>query len=344
MPSVLVTGGAGYIGSHTIRELSAAGYEILVYDSLEKGHASAVANYRLIVGDLEDGLKLDRVIREFGVEAVVHFAAYIEAGESVQDPGKYFRNNTMGSLSLLQSMVRNGVDQLVFSSTAAVYGEPERIPIQETDRKEPANAYGLSKWMVEQMLDWFERAHGLRSISLRYFNAAGADPGGEIGEDHEPETHLIPLILQVPLGRREKIYIFGDDYDTPDGTCIRDYIHVSDLASAHVLALRALETGVKRDAYNVGSGSGFSVRQVVEAAREVTEHPIPAEVRPRRAGDPARLIASSEKLRREFGWEPRFPQLKEIIGSAWRWFRTHPHGYRGELAPERGPRWETKGS
>jgi UDP-glucose 4-epimerase len=328
MATVMVTGGAGYIGSHTVRALSGAGYEVVVYDSLEKGHAAAVANYRLAVGDLHDGLKLDRVIREFGVEAVVHFAAYIEAGESVRDPGKYFRNNTAGTLSLLQAMARNEVRQLVFSSTAAVYGEPERVPIEETDRKEPTNAYGLSKLMVEQMLDWFHRAHDLRSVSLRYFNAAGADPAGEIGEDHRPETHLIPLILQVPLGRREQISIFGDDYDTPDGTCIRDYVHVSDLASAHVLALQALEGGAGRAAYNVGNGNGFSVKEVIEVAREVTGHPIPAEVRPRREGDPARLIASSEKLRRELGWAPQYPDLKQIVGTAWEWFRKCPDGYR----------------
>jgi UDP-glucose 4-epimerase len=327
MATVLVTGGAGYIGSHTVRELSAAGYEILIYDNLEKGHAAAVSNYRLIVGDLQDGLKLDRVFREFHVDAVVHFAAYIEAGESVQNPGKYFQNNTAGTLSLLQSMVRNEVGRIVFSSTAAVYGEPERVPIEETDRKEQTNAYGLSKWMVEQMLDWFARAHDLRSISLRYFNAAGAHPAGEVGEDHAPETHLIPLILQVPMGKREKIFIFGDDYDTPDGTCIRDYIHVSDLASAHVLAVQALERGTRREAYNVGNGNGFSVREVIDVAREVTGHPIPAEVKPRREGDPARLIASSAKIRRELGWEPKHPDLRTIVQTAWSWFQKCPEGY-----------------
>jgi UDP-glucose 4-epimerase len=328
MPTVLVTGGAGYIGSHTVRELSGAGYEVLIYDSLEKGNPQAVPNYRLIVGDLHDGLKLDRVFREFKIDAVVHFAAYIEAGESVIDPGKYFQNNTAGTLSLLQSMVRNEVRQLVFSSTAAVYGEPERVPIEESDRKEQTNAYGLSKWMVEEQLDWFQRAHGLRSISLRYFNAAGAHPSGEIGEDHRPETHLIPLILQVPLGKRDKIFIFGDDYDTPDGTCIRDYIHVCDLASAHVLALKALEAGRGRDAFNVGNGSGFSVKEVIETARKVTGHPIPAEIKPRRDGDPARLIASSQKIREELGWTPRFPDLRAIVTSAWEWFRNHPEGYQ----------------
>lgn len=328
MPTVLVTGGAGYIGSHTVRELSAAGYEVLIYDSLEKGNAQAVPNYRLIVGDLHDGLKLDRVFREFAIDAVVHFAAYIEAGESVTDPGKYFQNNTSGTLSLLQSMVRNEVRQLVFSSTAAVYGEPERVPIEEGDRKDQTNAYGLSKWMVEQMLDWFHRANSLRSISLRYFNAAGAHHSGEMGEDHRPETHLIPLILQVPLGKREKVFIFGNDYDTPDGTCIRDYIHVSDLAAAHVLALRALEGGRGRDAFNVGNGSGFSVKEVIETAREVTSHPIPAEIKPRREGDPARLIASSRKIREELGWSPRYPNLRQIVASAWEWFRSHPEGYQ----------------
>jgi UDP-glucose 4-epimerase len=327
MPTVLVTGGSGFIGSHTICELTQAGYEIIIYDNLEKGHPEAVANCRMVVGDLHDGLKLDRVFREFDVQTVVHFAAYIEAGESVKDPGKYFQNNTAGSLSLFQSMVRNNVKQLVFSSTAAVYGEPERVPIEETDRKVPTNAYGLSKLMVEEMLDWFHSAHDLRSISLRYFNAAGAHPQGLIGEDHRPETHLIPLILQVPLGKREKVYIFGTDYDTPDGTCIRDYIHVMDLASAHVLAVRALQNGTGREAYNVGNGSGFSVKQVIDVAREVTGHAIPADVQPRREGDPARLIASSEKLRRELGWSPKYPELKQIIGSSWEWFRNHPNGY-----------------
>lgn len=327
MPTVLVTGGAGFIGSHTICELTQAGYEIVIYDNLEKGHPEAVANCRMVVGDLHDGLKLDRVFREFDVQTVVHFAAYIEAGESVKDPGKYFQNNTAGSLSLLQAMVRNDVKQIVFSSTAAVYGEPERVPIEETDRKVPTNAYGLSKLMVEEMLDWFHSAHDLRSISLRYFNAAGSHPEGLIGEDHRPETHLIPLILQVPLGKREKIYIFGTDYDTPDGTCIRDYIHVMDLASAHVLAVRALERGIGREAYNVGNGAGFSVKQVIDAAREVTGHPIPADVQPRREGDPARLIASSEKIRRDLGWSPKYPDLKQIIGTSWEWFRNNPNGY-----------------
>jgi UDP-glucose 4-epimerase len=327
MATILVTGGAGYIGSHTVRVLQDAGYGVVVFDSMEKGHRAAVGDAPLIVGNIADGDALDQAFRKHDVGAVVHFAAYIEAGESVQDPGKYFRNNTAGTLSLLQSMVRNRIERMVFSSTAAVYGEPERVPIVEEARKEPTNAYGLSKLMVEQMLDWFERAYGLRSVSLRYFNAAGADPEGRVGEDHHPETHLIPLILQVALGKRDQIAIFGDDYDTPDGTCIRDYIHVNDLASAHVLALQALERGVRREAYNAGSGSGFSVREVIEVARAVTGHPIPAEVHPRRPGDPARLVASSEKLRRDLGWEPRYPELPSIMETAWRWQRAHPQGY-----------------
>ena len=280
-----------------------------------------------MVGDIADAGGLDRLFGEYQPEAVVHFAAFIEAGESVIDPAKYFRNNTAGTLTLLEAIHRNGVRQIVFSSTAAVYGEPVNIPIREEDPKLPTNAYGLSKLMVEEMLDWFHRSYGLRSVSLRYFNAAGDDPSGEIGEDHDPETHLIPLILQVPLGKRERIMIFGDDYDTPDGTCLRDYIHVADLASAHVAALRALEGGLERDAFNVGNGAGFSVREVIETARQVTGHPIPAEVRPRRAGDPARLVASSDKARRVLGWQPRMPELRAILETAWNWHRSHPNGY-----------------
>ena len=327
MSRVIVTGGAGYIGSHTLRALQAAGYEVVVYDSMVKGHREAVGSVPLVLGDIADPEALNRLFREHRPEAVVHFAAFIEAGESVVDPAKYFRNNTAGTLTMLEAMQRHDVRQIVFSSTAAVYGEPVNIPIGEDDPKLPTNAYGLSKLMVEEMLDWFHRSYGLRSVSLRYFNAAGDDPSGEIGEDHHPETHLIPLILQVPLGKREKILIFGDDYDTPDGTCIRDYIHVTDLASAHVAALQALEGGLERDAFNVGNGAGFSVREVIETARQVTGHPIPAEARPRRAGDPARLVASSEKARRVLGWEPHVPDLRAILETAWNWHHTHPNGY-----------------
>jgi UDP-glucose 4-epimerase len=327
MPTALVTGGAGYIGSHTLRALSAAGWDLLVYDSLEKGHPPAVANYRLVVGDTADGPKLDHVFREHAVDAVVHFAAYIEAGESVRDPARYFRNNTAGTLSLLESMVRNSVSKLVFSSTAAVYGDPERVPIEEADRKQPTNPYGESKLMVERMLDAFDRAYGLHSISLRYFNAAGADPQGAIGEDHHPETHLIPLVLEVALGQRGSIGVFGDDYPTRDGTCVRDYIHVVDLAAAHVLALQSLQGGAGRNAYNLGNGNGFTVREVIQAAREVTSHPIPEVGQPRRPGDPAQLVAASGRIQRELGWTPKIPDLKEIIASAWRWKQANPQGY-----------------
>jgi UDP-glucose 4-epimerase len=329
MPTALVTGGAGYIGSHTLRALSAAGWDLLVYDSLEKGHRAAVANCRLIVGDLADGLKLDHVFREHAVDAVVHFAAYIEVGESVKDPARYYRNNTAGTLSLLQAMLRNHVPRLVFSSTAAVYGEPERVPIREEDRKQPTNPYGESKLMVEQMLDRFDQAYRLRSISLRYFNAAGADPEGLLGEDHHPETHLIPIILQVALGQRENIGIFGDDYPTRDGTCVRDYVHVMDLAQAHVLAVNALQEGAGRSVYNLGNGNGFSVREVIEIARRVTGHPIPEVIQPRRPGDPAQLVASSETIRRELKWQPKLDDLKEIVASGWRWKQAHPQGYGG---------------
>jgi UDP-glucose 4-epimerase len=327
METVLVTGGAGYIGSHTVRALQAAGYQPVVFDNLEKGHRQAIDGVPLLVGDVADADALDQAFENYSVAAVVHFAAWIEAGESVRDPGKYFRNNTAATLNLLQAMVRSGVNRLVFSSTAAVYGEPRQIPIREEDPKDPTNAYGLSKLMVEQMLDWFHRAYGLRSISLRYFNAAGADPEGRIGEDHHPETHLIPLILQVAQGKRERIAIFGDDYDTPDGTCVRDYIHVNDLAGAHLLALRSLAESAGREAYNVGNGAGFSVREVIETARQVTGHPIPAEVQPRRPGDPARLVASSEKLQRALGWKPRLADLSTILATAWRWHQSHPDGY-----------------
>jgi len=327
MPAILVTGGAGYIGSHTVRALAAAGHDLIVYDSLEKGHPAAVANCRLVVGDVADGLKLDRVFREFRIDAVVHFAAFIEAGESVREPAKYFRNNTAGTLSLLEAMVRNEVAQIVFSSTAAVYGEPQRIPIHESDRKQPTNPYGLSKLMIEEMLDAFEAAYGLRSISLRYFNAAGAAPDGLLGEDHHPETHLIPLILQVALGQRESIGIFGTDYPTRDGTCIRDYIHVTDLADAHLLALEKLRAGELRNVYNLGNGSGFTVREVIEVARKVTGAPIDAVEQPPRPGDPAQLVASSDRAWQDLGWRPQYADLESIVATAWRWKGAHPQGY-----------------
>ena len=325
---VLVAGGAGYIGSTVAAELLKAGRRVVVLDDFCKGHREALPGGCTVVeGAVQDGALLDRVIKEHRPGAVMHFAAFIEAGESMRDPGLFFRNNTFGSLSLLEAMVRNGVERLVFSSTAAVYGTPEQVPITEDARLCPTNAYGESKLLVERMLDWFGRIHGLKCASLRYFNAAGNTP--ERGEHHEPESHLIPILLEVALGQRERAAIFGTDYPTPDGTCVRDYVHILDLASAHLLALEALERqeGAERLIYNLGNGQGFSVRQVVDTVRRVTGHPIPVVESPRRPGDPALLVASSEKIRKELGWEPRFPALEEIVASAWEWRRRHPRGY-----------------
>jgi UDP-glucose 4-epimerase len=303
-----------------------AGHRVVVYDSLIHGYAAAVPRgAELVIGDVADAERLNAVLARSRFDAVMHFAAFIEAGESMSVPEKYFRNNTSGTLSLLESMLRNRVQRLVFSSTAAVYGDPENVPISETDSLRPTNAYGESKLLVERMLEWFHRIHGLRYASLRYFNAAGAS--GERGEAHEPESHLVPLILQVALGKRDSVSIFGTDYPTPDGSCVRDYIHVLDLADAHVQALAALGNSSQL-VYNLGNGRGFSVRNVIEVARRVTGHAIPAIETPRRAGDPAVLVASSEKIQRELGWTPRYPDLESIIRSAWDWHRQHPTGYR----------------
>ena len=320
---VFVTGGAGYIGSVVVSQLVDAGHEVVVYDDLSKGHREAVSSSAdFVQGDVGDAAALQQVFQKFRPDAVMHFAAWIEAGESMQNPGKYFRNNSMNTLTLLEAMSERGVSRFVFSSTAALYGEPERIPIEETDTLKPTNAYGGSKLLVEQMLTWFHRIHGLSYASLRYFNAAGATQ--ELGEMHEPESHLIPLVLQVAEGKRPHISVFGTDYPTPDGTCIRDYVHVSDLASAHVLALNALEKDEpKRLIYNLGNGRGFSVREVIAAARKVTGRAIPAEEVPRRLGDPAVLVASSERIRRELGWTPQQPELEQIIASAWQWSQRH---------------------
>ena len=326
--NVLLTGGAGYIGSHVLRAVLDAGYNCVVYDSLIKGHARCVdpTGARLVLGDAGDPKTLGRVLDECAIDTVIHFAAFIEAGESVEKPEKYFRNNTAKSLELLETMRAAGVKRIVFSSTAAVYGTPERIPVEETDPPAPINPYGASKLCVEYMLEAYARAHGIGGVSLRYFNVAGAHPSGEIGEDHTPETHLIPLVLQVPLGKRDDVRIFGDDYDTPDGTCIRDYIHVCDLADAHVLAADAIEPGQIK-AYNLGNGEGFSVRQVIETCREVTGHEIPAQIARRRPGDPPRLVASSQKAIDELGWKPKRPDLKTIVADAWAWHQGHPEGY-----------------
>lgn len=340
---ILVTGGAGYIGSTVSGLLTANGHKVLIYDNLSHGRPDLVpAGAHLIDGELGDRARLERVFsgavapRSSGThepfDAVLHFAALIEAGESMQRPEIYFRNNTASTLSLLEAMLASGVKRLVFSSTAAVYGEPETVPIQEDARLAPTNAYGQSKLLVEQMLTWLYRIHGFQYASLRYFNVAGAaeGPGGIVrGESHEPETHLIPLVLDVALGRRAGIRIYGDDYPTPDGTCIRDYIHVSDLADAHLLALDALSQERGREApliYNLGNGKGFSVREVIESARRVTGHPIPAEIHPRRPGDPAVLVASSAKATHELGWKPRYTNLDDIVRTAWTWHRKR---YRG---------------
>lgn len=326
--AILVTGGAGYIGSHTVAALQERGDEIVVVDNLQQGHRQAVRGGKLEVGDLRDQTFMKRVFRENEISAVVHFAANSLVGVSMKEPGAYYHNNVYGTLCLLEAMREAAVDKIVFSSTAAVYGEPERSPIEEHDRTLPTNTYGETKLAMERMMHWYEAAHGIKSVCLRYFNAAGAHPSGEIGEDHAPETHLIPLILQVALGQREHISVFGDDYATGDGTCIRDYIHVSDLAHAHLLALDHLLDGGASSIYNLGNGQGFSVREVIEAAREVTGHPIPAVTEGRRAGDPAVLVASAERAQRELGWMPQRPELREIIASAWRWHLDHPQGYR----------------
>ena len=329
MMNILVVGGAGYIGSTVTAQLLRAGHAVVVFDDLSHGHRQAVpAGAELVVGDIGDAAALDGVFARGAFDGVMHFAALIEAGESMQVPERYFHNNSAGTLSLLEAMLRHGVKRLVFSSTAALFGNPERVPIVEDDRLQPTNAYGASKLLVEQMLPWLNTAHGLRFACLRYFNAAGAR-SPDYGEDHRPESHLIPLLLKVALGRRPSISIFGSDYPTPDGTCVRDYVHVEDLARAHLLAMTALgEHEALR--YNLGSGEGFSVRQVVEVARAVTGHPIPCVEMPRRAGDPAILVASSDRIRTELGWRPQLPALRDIVASAWEWHRRHPDGYAGE--------------
>lgn len=325
---ILVLGGAGYIGSHTVRELIDAGEEVVIADNLETGHIEAVhpaaAFYQ---GDIRDRAFVDKVFDSEKIDGVIHFAANSLVGESMTNPLKYYDNNLYGTKVLLESMVAHGVDKIVFSSTAATYGEPESIPILESDRTEPTNPYGETKLSMEKMMKWTGVAHGLRYVALRYFNACGAHVDGEIGEAHNPETHLIPLILQVPNGQREKISIYGDDYDTKDGTCVRDYIHVTDLAQAHILAMKYLVDGGESNVFNLGNGVGFTVKEVIETARKVTGHPIPAEITPRRGGDPAQLIASSAKAKDVLGWNPEHADLEEIIATAWKWHKAHPNGY-----------------
>ena len=315
---ILVTGGAGYIGSNTTLQLLDAGYDVVVVDNLSRGHREAVDPARLRVVDLLDTEGLVRVMEEAPCEAVIHFAAYIAVGESMQIPELYFHNNTAGSLSLLTAMVRTGIKKLVFSSTAAVYGMPERVPIVETEPYAPVSAYGESKVMVEKLLHWFDQIHGLRSICLRYFNAAGADPALRAGECHEPETHLIPLLFQA-IRTGQPVTLFGDDYPTPDGTCIRDYIHVTDLARAHIRAVEALSAGAPSAKYNAGTGHGFSVREVLDAVEKITGRSVPHQIGPRRDGDPPILVADSIKLQRGLGWTPQFSDITTIVDTGWRW-------------------------
>ena len=325
---ILVLGGAGYIGSHTALELVKAGNEVVIADNLVTGYRKAIPEgAKFYEGDLRDSDFLDNLFHQEKIDAVIHFAAYSLVGESVTNPLKYYDNNLYGTKVLLEAMVKNNVGKIVFSSTAATYGEPENIPILESDRTCPTNPYGETKLAMEKMFKWTAEAHGLRYVSLRYFNACGADESGTIGEAHNPESHLIPLILQVPNGKRETISIYGTDYETPDGTCIRDYIHVTDLAQAHILAVKYLANGGKSDIFNLGNGVGYSVREVIETARKVTGHPIPATETSRRAGDPARLVASSEKAKSVLGWKPVHDSLEEIIASAWNWHKNHPNGY-----------------
>ncbi|GGF95678.1 UDP-glucose 4-epimerase GalE [Paenibacillus abyssi] len=325
--AVLVTGGAGYIGSHTVAALVERGEEIVVIDNLQQGHREAVIGGKLYVGDLRDADVLDTVFKENNIDAVIHFAANSLVGESMKLPGKYYHNNVYGTLCLLEKMNEYNVKKIVFSSTAATYGEPENVPIDELDRTVPTNAYGETKLAMEKMMKWFDTAHGIKFVSLRYFNAAGAHESGRIGEDHAPETHLVPIVLQAALGQRPHISVFGDDYGTPDGTCIRDYIHVSDLADAHVLAVDRLRGGADSAVYNLGNGQGFSVKEVIEIARKVTSREIPMIIEPRRAGDPAVLVASSSRARNELGWNPKRNQLEDIIRSAWTWHQANPGGY-----------------
>lgn len=326
--NVLVCGGAGYIGSHTVYELIERGHSVVVVDSLIKGHKAAVHNEaKFYLWDIRDEEFMDRVFKENNIDAVIDFAAFSLVGESVNEPFKYYENNVYGTLKLLEAMERAGVKKIVFSSTAATYGEPENDIIVESDKTNPTNPYGETKLTVEKMLKWADNAYGIKFVALRYFNAAGAHISGKIGEDHSPETHLIPIILQTALGQREKMFIFGDDYDTPDGTCVRDYIHVTDLADAHIKALEKLFKTNESGIYNLGNGKGFSVKEVIEKAKKVTGKDFKVEIEARRSGDPSTLIASSEKAIKELGWKPKFNTLDKIIETAWNWHKDHKNGY-----------------
>ncbi|MBD2292093.1 UDP-glucose 4-epimerase GalE [Anabaena sphaerica FACHB-251] len=321
-PTILVTGGAGYIGSHAVLALVQAGYQVVILDNLVYGHrdlVEQVLQVKLIEGDIEDRPLLDHLFKTHNIEAVMHFSAYAYVGESVTDPDKYYRNNVVATLTLLEAMLSASIKKFVFSSTCATYGVPQFIPITEDHPQNPINPYGATKLMVERILSDFDVAYGLKSVRFRYFNAAGADPSGLLGEDHNPETHLIPLVLQTALGKRESISIFGTDYPTPDGTCIRDYIHVSDLADAHILGLEYLLQGGASEVFNLGNGNGFSVKEVIAAAQEVTGINIPVQECDRRPGDPPSLIGSSEKARKILNWQPQYPGINDIVAHAWNW-------------------------
>ncbi|RMF36970.1 MAG: UDP-glucose 4-epimerase GalE [Planctomycetota bacterium] len=326
---ILVIGGAGYVGSHTVRLLARSGHDVWVYDNLSRGHPQSVKEAELICGELSDREHLKRVFQQHEIEAVMHFAAFALVGESVAQPAMYYQNNVTATLELLEAMRESGVWRIVFSSTTATYGQPDKIPIAETTPQLPINPYGFTKLVIEHALTDYARAYGFGVASLRYFNAAGASPDGDIGEDHDPETHLIPIVLQTALGQRARIGIFGDDYPTPDGTCIRDYVHVDDLADAHLRALSHLRPGTNLQ-LNLGTGRGHSVLEVIQACRRVTGHPIPTQVEARRPGDPAELVADSSLARRVLHWQPRYMDIEEIVATAWNWHRRHPRGYSAE--------------
>lgn len=326
--SILVCGGAGYIGSHTVHELVKQNKDVIIVDNLQSGHMKAVnPKAKFYKGDIRDSEFLDKVFSENKIDAIIHFAANSLVGESMVKPLLYFNNNVYGMQILLESMVKHDIKNIVFSSTAAVYGEPKKIPISEDDETNPTNTYGETKLTMEKMMKWVSKANGINYVSLRYFNAAGALEDGSIGEDHSPESHLIPLILQVPLGKREAITVFGEDYDTPDGTCIRDYIHVLDLADAHIKAVEYLQNGNESNIFNLGNGIGFSVEEMIDSAKEATSEEIKVVVGERRAGDPARLIASNEKAQKILGWTPKYTDVKAIIKTAWTWHKNNPNGY-----------------
>jgi UDP-glucose 4-epimerase len=325
---VLVTGGLGYVGSHAVKLLVDRGEHVVAYDDLSYGHLGAAAGSVPVVGDIGDYDKLMGVFREHKVDSVMHFAAFASVPDSVADPQKYYLNNVARSLDLIRAMLDSGIRVMIFSSSAATFGEPETVPIPEDHRKSPTNPYGRTKLMLEEILAEYDHAYGLKSVSLRYFNASGADPDGVVGEDHKPEHHLIPIVLEAALGKREQVVIAGDDWGTPDGTCIRDYVHVTDLGHAHLLALDSLRNGGPTAVYNMGNGSGYSVKEVIDCARRVSGVDIRTSIGPRRPGDPARLVASSEKIKRELGWKPRFADLETIISTAWNWHKSHPEGYR----------------